>query len=53
MTHPRIHNGYLSNPHRAGDFGQLEQAQRRKEARTGSAKLLCAMLRYFERRAAA
>jgi len=51
--HPRAHSAYLSPTRTCGGFGTFDQAERRRAAEAGSARLLAALVRYYERRAAA
>jgi len=47
------HSAYLSPTRTCGGFGTFDQAERRRAAEAGSARLLAALVRYYERRAAA
>lgn len=55
MRHSRLrthnHTAYISPTSRVDTSGGDELRQRRMDARDGSARLLAATLRYFERRA--
>ncbi|MCB4860772.1 hypothetical protein K7W03_14345 [Sphingobium sp. PNB] len=47
------HSGYLSPTRSCGAFGTFDQAERRRAATVGSARLLDALMRFYERRRAA
>lgn len=53
MTNPRAHSAYLSPTGGDNMTGRSDIFDRYMEARAGSAKLLAALLRYYERRQAA
>jgi len=50
MTDPRAHSAYLAPQRSPGDIGIWEQANRAVDAAEGSARLLDALLRYFQNR---
>lgn len=53
MSRRCAHSAYLSPSSDLGAFGLWDDAQRRNAARDGSARLLSALLRYYEQRRAA
>ena len=50
MIRPNAHSAYLAPQRSPGDIGIWEQANRAVDAAEGSARLLDALLRFFEKR---
>lgn len=53
MTHRKAHSGYLSGSNGEDLTGRSDLIGRYRDAKDGSARLLDALLRYYERRKAA